>query len=150
MELLPNGWTRILTSIPSTRVPCAGLDCCSSPLFVLLTSQLSSGGFLAPTVSTLTQLDQTVRFNRMVHPWEGNFTLPIAAELAAATSEASQNASEPARPWLGCFSGNGLLMAGNVVGVVDGVPNPDACCRACRKDATCNVWTFCQEPAGCK
>lgn len=79
----------------------AGLDGCSAPLFVLLSSRRSGSGFLAPTVATLTKLDNAVRFNRMVHPWEGNFTLPSAAELAAATSEASQNASEPARPWLG-------------------------------------------------
>ena len=130
--------------------PCAGLDGCSSPLFLLKSSRLTSSGYLAPTVATLTELDQSVRLSRMVRASDGNYTLPSPAELEAAAPGADPNATAPDRPWLGCFSGAGLLLAGNVVGVVDGIPDPDACCRACRQDPACNVWAFCPDPAGCK
>ncbi|PRW39194.1 serine threonine- kinase [Chlorella sorokiniana] len=127
----------------------AGLDGCSSPLFVLKSSRLASSGYLAPSVATLTKLDQSVRLSRMVKAADGNFTLPSPEELAAATSGVDQNGTASDRPWLGCFSGPGLLPAGNVVGVVDGAPDADACCRACRQDAACNVWAWCPNPVGC-
>ena len=137
---------------PATRPPSpyAGLDGCSSPLFLLKSSRLTSSGYLAPTVATLANLDQSVRLSRMVRASDGNFTLPSPAELEAAANGSVPNATTSDRPWLGCFSGPGLLLAGNVVGVVDGIPDPDACCRACRQDLACNVWAFCPDPAGCK
>lgn len=87
-----------------------------------------------------------MRWNNMVQVSEGNFTRASPAEAAAARAAAGPGG----RPYLGCFSGDGLLMAGAVVGVVDGVGDADACCHACREDATCNVWAWCPEPAGCK
>lgn len=127
--------------------PCAGLDGCSSPLFLLLSSRLVGSGFLAPTVSTLNKLDNAARFKSMLLTSDGNYSMPTAEELAIA---AAPNASSDARPYLGCFSGAGLLMAGTFVGVIDGIPDAGACCRTCREKETCNVWTFCAEPAGCK
>lgn len=99
-------------------------------------------------MGVLTKRDNAARLRSMVRFSEGSYTLPSSEELAAATAGAQGNAS--ARPHLGCFIGPGLLMAGTPVGVIDGMADAGACCRACREDATCNVWTFCPGPSGCE
>jgi hypothetical protein len=157
----------ILASLSQTAITCgiwpdcdvvvyysAGLDGCSAPMFRLMSTRLSSGGFLGPFTSTLTKLDNAVRFGDMAKVSEGNYTRPSAEELAAATAgtnaSVGTDGSSHGRPYLGCFSGPGLLMAGTVVGMVDGMEDAGACCHACRNDTTCNVWNFCPDPAGCK
>lgn len=118
-----------------------------------MSTRLAGSRFLAPTVSTLTKLDNAARARNMVAASDGTFTLPSPEELAAAAELAAApnpDAGAPALPYLGCFSGQGLLMAGTVVGSVAGAADAGACCRACRAHATCNVWALCPDPAGCK
>ena len=53
---------------------------------------------------------------------------------------------------LGCFYAEGALLDGNVVGILDGVGSPEACCRACRElgSSNCSVWNYCANAAGCR
>lgn len=74
---------------------------------------------------------------------EGAVIEANASELAVAAAAPSNTS------WLGCIFANNTIMAGAVVGRVEGLPSPEACCRACRADAGCDVWTFCGQPGGC-
>lgn len=78
---------------------------------------------------------------------DGTVIEPTAAELAVAAS-----ASANGTAWLGCVvSKPGALMAGSIVAVLEGVPSPEACCRACRNSsATANVWNYCGRQGGCR
>lgn len=52
--------------------------------------------------------------------------------------------------WLGCLVGAiPTLVGGAIVRTLSGLASAEACCRACRTDARCNVWNFCSRPEGC-
>ena len=76
---------------------------------------------------------------------DGTVLLPSEAELAAGA-----NASDPSTAWLGCIVAEGALMDGTVVAVASNVATAEECCRACRANATCNVWNYCARAGGCR
>ena len=81
-----------------------------------------------------------------VHAEDATVAAPADAELAAGAGTASTaGALANGTAWLGCVSGAGLLMDGEVAGVVEGVASPEDCCRRCRAlgGAACNAWSWC-------
>lgn len=82
---------------------------------------------------------------------EAQVILPSEAE--AAVFEEAHSAGENAEQhtnWLGCFVAAETLMDGEVVSSLSGLVSPEECCRECRADAACNVWSFCERPEGCR
>ena len=85
-----------------------------------------------------------LQVNAMLLAANGTVIEPTAADVAAA-------AASPGSAYLGCLVSSHVIMAGAVVGVQDGVPSAEACCRECRKRAPeCMVWTYCEKPGGCR
>jgi hypothetical protein len=78
--------------------------------------------------------------------------LPPEEELQAAVDESMAVGPFNSTAWLGCFYAEGALLDGDVVGVLDDVESPEACCRACRQlgSAQCSVWNYCANPDGCR
>lgn len=75
---------------------------------------------------------------------EGTVVLPTDAELAAADASLSN-----ATTWKGCIWGNNVVYEGQVLSVLEGFESAEACCRACKADASslCNVWNWCDPAA---
>ncbi|KAL4855424.1 Mitogen-activated protein kinase kinase kinase 9 [Chlorella vulgaris] len=130
-----------------------GTDGCSSEsVAVLKSSTLTpSNAFLAPSVVTLEKVSDTAVNETYVLASEAQVILPSEAE--AAVFEEAHSAGENAEQhtnWLGCFVAAETLMDGEVVSSLSGLVSPEECCRECRADAACNVWSFCERPEGCR
>ena len=78
---------------------------------------------------------------------EGEVRLAPDAELAAGGAGLANSSS--------CFLGRNVVMAGEVVALIEGVASAEACCQECRLlqtsgVASCNVWNYCNAPGGCR
>lgn len=132
---------------PAPRPLAPGTDGCGAPMLVLLSAApAADNSVVSPTASTYTRLALASPSDLVLRAADGSVIPPTAAEAAAAAASPA-----PDTAWLGCIVAGHAIMAGNVAGVVDGVPSALACCRACRARgaAACNVWNYCAEPGGC-
>lgn len=71
-------------------------------------------------------------------------------DATAAADEAADGAAGNGTAWLGCIVAPQAVMAGSVLGTLDGVVTAEECCRECRAYSGCNVWNLCQELGGCR
>lgn len=76
---------------------------------------------------------------------DGTFVAPPADQLPTNGTVSGANSTA----WLGCIVSPNAIMAGTVVKTLDGVASAEACCRACRNETPCNVYTYCNQTAGC-
>ncbi|PSC73546.1 Serine threonine-kinase CTR1 [Micractinium conductrix] len=133
-----------------------GTDGCSEPVGVLKHDGLAPlNTYVAPGVTTLQQAEDLPAVSSRLYLDDGEAVLPSEQEEARAAAEAgSGGAHGNDTTWRGCFIGRHAIMDGDVVGVLDGVPSAEACCRACRalvnaSVPTCNAFTYCNQTEGC-
>lgn len=85
-----------------------------------------------------------------LHQGDANVTVPSSEDLLAA-SAVEHVATLNSTLWLGCIVADASAMAGEVVGLADGVPAAEDCCRACRDmGERCNAWNWCPRAGGCR
>lgn len=104
----------------------------------LLASPLQTGGFLLRSETSLIEGPQP----------SGAASGPAAA---AAPGLPPLALADNSTDWLGCMvSTIPALVDGTIVETLSGLASTEACCRACRADIRCNVWTYCPGPEGCR
>lgn len=75
---------------------------------------------------------------------DGTVLLPPADQLPNGTVSGPNLTA-----WLGCIVSPNAIMAGTVVQTLEDVASAEGCCRACRNDTGCNVFTYCNQTDGC-
>ena len=102
----------------------------------------------APTLAPACRPPQVALY---LHEGAANVTVPPGANLLAAAAGAP-GAEAHSSLWLGCITAANCVMAGEVVGVQDGVDSAEQCCRICRNmdGGRCNTWNWCPEAGGCR
>ena len=73
---------------------------------------------------------------------DGEVVLPPADEMPA-------NSTITPTTYVGCIVAQNVYLPGSVVGILDGLPSAEACCKRCRANTTANTWQYCAQPEGC-
>lgn len=120
MALLPASVCRCRAAATSCSIHAPGL-----------TAQQHSWSAVTQTHTTLMAPDGLVLL-----PEEG------APSGGAAAGSANQT-------YYGCIVADNVLLSGSPVTVLDGAATAEACCRMCRNNSQCQIFQYCDRPAGC-
>ena len=83
---------------------------------------------------------------------DGTVVLPPPGNTSAGNATAPGGAgggNATQLEYLGCIIANNTLLSGTPLETRGGVDSAEACCRACRADARCQLFQFCDQPQGC-
>ncbi|KAL4445436.1 hypothetical protein ABPG77_011261 [Micractinium sp. CCAP 211/92] len=126
-----------------------GTDGCSDELAALKrTVATPANSFVAPSVYVLETTENAALPSIYLTAEEGRILPPSPEAAAEAEAAAPGHNFTEDRNWLGCIVADHALMAGAVVGVLDGVPSAEACCQLSRARADSNVWNWCPTGSG--
>ncbi|PRW45625.1 hypothetical protein C2E21_6054 [Chlorella sorokiniana] len=124
-----------------------GTDGCSEPVTLLVHDGLTqSGAFMSPKVDTLSRVDSNSLKDTTLMAPDGVVLLPAEVEPG---SGAAADGSTGNQTYYGCIVANNVLLSGVPVTVLDGAATAEACCRMCRSNTQCQLFQYCDLPAGC-
>jgi hypothetical protein len=124
-----------------------GTDGCSEPVALLVHDGLTqSGAFMSPKVDTLSRVDSNSLKDTTLMAPDGSVLLPAEGEPG---SGSAVDGSTGNQTYYGCIVADNVLLSGVLVTVLDGATTAEACCRMCRSNAQCQLFQYCDLPAGC-